>query len=87
VTGRHRRTLAAIFERPTRQDLRFAAVEALLLALGGKKKERAGSRVAFILGGGVLLLHRPHSPQVMRPGAVADLRDFLASKGVTPDMT
>jgi hypothetical protein len=87
VTSKHRRTLAGIFERPTRKDLRFAAVEALLLALGAKKKERAGSRVAFILHGGVLLLHRPHSPVVLRPGAVEDLRDFLASKGITPETT
>jgi hypothetical protein len=43
--------------------------------------------VAFILHGGVLLLHRPHSPVVLRPGAVEDLRDFLASKGITPETT
>jgi hypothetical protein len=77
--------LAAIFERPTRNDLRFAAVEALLLAMGAKKREREGSRVAFVLDGRVLLLHRPHKPKVMRPGAVDDLRDFLAGRGVTPD--
>lgn len=85
MTGRHRRTLAAIFAVPTRSDLRFRAVEALMGSLGAKKKERAGSRVAFVLEGRVLVLHRPHKPKVMRPGAVRDLRDYLIAAGITPD--
>ena len=85
MTSKHRATLAAIFERPTRRDLRFAAVEALMPALGAQKKEREGSRVAFVLRGRVMLLHRPHHPKIMRPGAVDDLRDFLSSCGLTPE--
>ena len=85
MTSRQRRTLAAIFERPTRKDLRFRSVEALMAALGAKQRERAGSRVAFILRRRVLILPRPHQPKVMRPGAVADLRDFLTSLEITPD--
>lgn len=55
-------------------------------ALGAAKRERAGSRVAFILNGRVLLLHRPHQPKVMRPGAVDDLRDFLNAQGIVPEV-
>ena len=86
MTSRQRRTLAAIFERPTRSDLRFRSVEALMAALGAEQRERKGSRVAFILRRRVLILHRPHRPKIMRPGAVSDLRDFLTSLEITPDI-
>ncbi|MCP4654536.1 MAG: type II toxin-antitoxin system HicA family toxin [bacterium] len=84
MTSRHRRTLAQIFETPTRKDRRFSSVETLMASLGGMKRERAGSRVAFVLGGRVLVLHRPHHPKLMRPGAIEDLRDFLIARGITP---
>ena len=57
-----------------------------MAALGAEQRERKGSRVAFILRRRVLILHRPHRPKIMRPGAVSDLRDFLTSLEITPDI-
>jgi hypothetical protein len=40
-------TLCAVFDRPTRTNLRWSAIESLFRALGGEIREREGSRVAI----------------------------------------
>jgi nitrate/nitrite transporter NarK len=49
VNSKHRRTLTAIFERPTPASIVFADIEALFRALGGTVSERAGARVKIEL--------------------------------------
>jgi len=84
MNRKHDRTLRDIFSRPTRANLRFDDVAGLVSALGGAVTQRAGSRVAFILTGKVLVLHRPHPSPVMDKGAVEDMRLFLSMCGVNP---
>ncbi len=80
----NRQTLAAIFARPTRADVRWADVEALVRALGGEVVERQGSRVALILNGVRAVFHRPHPRPEAKKGAVDAVRQFLTNAGVTP---
>jgi hypothetical protein len=47
MNGAHRKTLAAIFANPVSPNIRWAAIEALFVAIGCKVIEGAGSRVAF----------------------------------------
>ena len=42
-----RRTLTALFAVPTRHNVRFSDIAALIIALGGEVREGAGSRVVF----------------------------------------
>ena len=84
LSGRHRGTLEAIFERPTRADIRWQAVEALLRALGGVVSEGAGSRVRVALLGRRAVFHEPHPEPTTDKGAVEDVRHFLSSVGVRP---
>ncbi len=49
--SRHRKTLAAIFARPTSASIVFTDIEALIKALGGSVSEREGSRVRIELNG------------------------------------
>jgi hypothetical protein len=70
-------TLNAIFARPTRFDIRWTAIEALIRALGGEVQERAGSRVAARLNGVTAVFHRPQPQPVTRKGAVDAVRQFL----------
>lgn len=51
VQARHRKTLKTIFETPTRSNIPWKDIEALLIALGGQKEDGQGSRVRFILNG------------------------------------
>jgi hypothetical protein len=85
MNRRQRRTLARVFERPTRPDLRWVEVASLLRALGGEAHEGAGSRVRFVFAGSILSLHRPHPNPELRKYAVEDVRDFLAARGIEPE--
>jgi hypothetical protein len=81
---RHRRTLAAVFEKPTRNAMRWAEIEALLRALG-QLEQRAGSRVAVNIGGVVGVFHRPHPKPDVGQKTIRDVRDYLTSAGVGPE--
>ncbi len=85
MNRRQRRTLARIFERPTRPDLRWDELASLMRALGAEEHEGAGSRVRFVLAGPILSLHRPHPKPERRKYAVEDVRDFLAAHGMEPE--
>jgi hypothetical protein len=43
MNKKHRKTLAAIFTTPTKANIRFANIESLLVSLGGRITEGAGS--------------------------------------------
>jgi predicted HicB family RNase H-like nuclease len=60
VNAKHRKTLAAIFARPTLASIPFADIEALIETLGGTVTERKGSRVKIELKGEEWRCHRPH---------------------------
>ena len=77
-------TLSAVFHRPTKADIRWSAVEALIRALGGEVSERAGSRVAAQLNGVTAVFHRPHPRPEAKKGAVDAVRQFLINAGVKP---
>ena len=79
---KHRRTLAAIFESPTRSGIRWEDIESLLLALGAELEERAGSRVTFHLGGSVGHFHRPHPQPDVTKVTVGSIRRFLGKAGI-----
>jgi hypothetical protein len=85
MNKRQRRTLARIFEQPTRSDVRWEELESLMRALGTQQHECAGSRGRFVLDGSILNLHRPHPKPELRKYAVEDVRDFLAAHGIEPE--
>jgi hypothetical protein len=84
VGPRHAKTLEAIFERPTRADVRWNAVVGLLRALGAEISEGRGSRVRIALNGRRAVFHRPHPRPDMVKGAVEALRVFLIEAGCEP---
>ena len=81
MNRRQRRTLARIFERPTRSDIRWNELASLLRALGAEEHEGAASRVRFVFEGSISSLHRPHPRPALSKYAVEDVRDFLAAHG------
>ena len=82
--GRHGKTLAAIFERPTRADIRWNEAIALMGALGGEISQGRRSRVRFFLNGRRAVFHRPHPRPEMVKGAIESLRDYLIEAGIQP---
>lgn len=84
MNAKHRKTLEAIFSRPTPKALPFRNIESLLRAIGCETIEGAGSRVLFSLGGIDWTTHRPHPDKVARLYHIREVRDFLAQLGVKP---
>ncbi|HUF08003.1 MAG TPA: type II toxin-antitoxin system HicA family toxin [Rhodothermales bacterium] len=84
LTARHRKTLEAIFRKPTRPDIRWSDVERLFVAVGSEISEGGGSRVRIKLGNQVKTFHRPHPSDMAKRYAVEAAREFLKDHGIEP---
>lgn len=84
MNATHRKTLVAIFSRPTSASIVFADIEALIKALGGSVFEREGSRVKIELKGEQWRCHRPHPGKEAKRYQVEEVRELLERAGVMP---
>lgn len=84
MNAKHRKTLHAIFARPTSPSVVFADIEALVVALGGTITERDGSRVKNALRGEQWHCHRPHPGKEAKRYQVEEARELLGRVGVKP---
>jgi hypothetical protein len=82
MNNRYRRTLESIFRTPTRANLVFTDIEALVVHLGGQVQERESSRVKLILGAQHWHCHRPHPGKEAKRYQVEEAREFLLRAGV-----
>ena len=85
LSGKHRKTLGAIFEDPVRSNVRWADVEKLLRTLGAELTEGRGSRVRVHLSGIRAVFHRPHPEPDTDKGALKSVRRFLTEAGIKPE--
>ena len=79
---KHRKTLAAIFMRPTQSGVNWADIESLFATCGAYIEEREGSRVYVELNGVAGHFHRPHPEKEARKGVVDSVRRFLQEAGI-----
>ncbi len=84
MNAKHRKTLAAIFVRPTLASIPFADIEALGRALGGSVTEREGSRVKIELEAERWRCHRPHPGKEAKRYQAEEARELLERVGVRP---
>lgn len=84
MNAKHRKTLAAVFTRPTSTSIAFSAIESLVVALGGTVTEREGSRVKIALHGEQWHCHRPHPGKEAKRYQVEEARELLERVGVKP---
>ena len=84
MNSRQRKTLAAIFSKPTPASIRFSEIETLVKALGGTVTEREGSRVKIELKGMQWRCHRPHPGKEAKKYQVEEARELLERTGVKP---
>lgn len=84
MNAKHRKTLAAIFARPTSASIVFADIEVLIKALGGSISEREGSRVSIELNGEQWRCHRPHPSKEAKRYQVEEARELLERAGIQP---
>lgn len=84
MNAKHRKTLQAIFARPTSPSIVFADIESLIVALGGSVTEREGSRVKITLQGEQWHCHRPHPVKEAKRYQVEEARELLERIGIKP---
>lgn len=88
VNAKHRKTLAAIFARPTIASISIsisvAEIEALVKTLGGTITEREGSRIKIELKGELWRCHRPRPGKEAKRYQVEEARELLERVGVRP---
>jgi hypothetical protein len=84
MSSRQERTLAAVFEEPTRANILWRDVISMLAHFGATMEEREGSRVVVQMSGIAIVLHRPHPHKEIASYVVRDLRKYLTKMGVTP---
>ena len=84
VNRRHVRMLQAIFADPMNGNIEWRRIEALFLALGAVRTERAGATVSSALNGAVAQFHRPHPNKAALRYRVRDARDFPEQAGIRP---
>jgi len=84
MNTKHRKTLRAIFAKPTSSSIVFSDIEALIVALGGEVIEREGSRVKILLREEQWRCHRPHPGKEAKRYQVEEARELLERTGNTP---
>ncbi|RLB87524.1 MAG: HicA protein [Deltaproteobacteria bacterium] len=83
MNSKHKKTLKIIFTNPVNGNIEWRKIEALFLALGAIRTERAGSAVSFILNNIRADFHRPHPDKASLRYRVKDARKFLEQAGIT----
>lgn len=84
LNSKQRRTLEAVFARPTRGSIVWTDIESLFLALEANVSQGRGSRVRVTLNGVVAVFHEPHPHKQTAKKAVEAVRAFLEAAGITP---
>ncbi len=74
--------LRAVFTDPVNGNIEWRKIEALFLALGAVRTERAGSAVSFVLNDVRADFHRPHPDRAALRYRVKDTRSFLKQAGI-----
>ena len=85
LNSKNKKTLKAIFEEPTRSDIRWNDIESLIQELGGVIKQGNGSRVRFQIGELTATVHRPHPRAEIGKPLVKDLCRLLNEGGFKPE--
>ncbi len=81
---KHRKTLEAIFARPTHGGIVFSDIEALVVSLGGQVFEREGSRVKIEPKVEQWRCHRPHPGKEARKYQAEEARELFERRGIRP---
>ena len=83
MNRKYHQTLAALFARPDRKDIRRDDFISLLGELGADITEKGGSMVGLRLSGRYAVFHHPHPCNVIYPSMLKYIRRFLNECGVT----
>ena len=85
MNTKNKKTIENIYKRPTPNNILWADIENLFVALGAEISEGAGSRIRVKLNDVRAVFHRPHPEKLTDKGAVNSVKRFLDNAGVKYD--
>ncbi len=85
MNTKNKKTIENIYKRPIPNNILWADIENLFVALGAEISEGAGSRIRVKLNDVRAVFHRPHPEKVTDKGAVNSVKRFLDNAGVKYD--
>lgn len=77
MNSKQKKTLRAIFEKPTRKNILWEDIEKLFEGLKAEIANKGGSVVTIKLGGRPQTFHRPHPEKEAPAYCVNNIRRFL----------
>jgi hypothetical protein len=84
MNNKQRKTLTAIFRKPTPAEIEWRAVVSLITALGGEIRYGDDSRVRIDLKDESVNIHSPHPQKELKQYAVKLVRELLIRTGDAP---
>jgi len=84
VNSKQRKTLEAVWSEPVNGNIEWSRIESLLVTLGCKIIEGAGSSVTFEWQGRRATFHRPHPGKEALRYRVKAAREFLLNMEIKP---
>lgn len=85
MNNKHKKTLQAIFTKPTLATIRWRDIESLMIHIGCTVKQGNGSRVRFEHNDVDATFHEPHPYPETAKSTVDSVRRFLMEIGVKND--
>jgi HicA toxin of bacterial toxin-antitoxin, len=82
LNSKQRKTLEAIFSKPTKSNVAWADIEKLFVALGSDVISKGGSVVTIKFAGRVNTFHRPHPQKESKKWMVEKVRELLVEAGM-----
>ncbi len=84
--GKSRKTLKAIYETPSRANIKWNDFVALMTSLGTVVRSEGGSAHIFLVMDRVIVIHKPHPGDEMVKPVIKRIRAFLSGLGIRPPM-
>jgi hypothetical protein len=86
MSHKYEHLIHSIFQDPVSGNIHWREIESLLHHLGASVAPIQGARFRVVLNGIEGFLHHPHHSNVLQRQDVKNLRQYLASAGVTPSL-
>ena len=74
----------SILSPPTPKNITYKEIHSLLLNLGCKLDEGAGSRLTYSKDKNLLQFHKPHPENTLKSYVILKIREFLLQLGEKP---
>lgn len=84
MNRKHKKTLEAIFSKPTKSSILWTDIEKLFWALGAEIENKGGSVLTVKFNSRLYTFHRPHPRKEARIYCVNKVRVILIDGGVMP---